>query len=191
MGEDRLADRILRLFGGGSWLGGKSGTHGPLCDDCIATLLDVPQRQQVNQVCRRLSPRQVRRVRGKCSRCVGDKLVNSAAGDEARPTAPLHIPRDPEAGLAVEEMSKRLERFCRSKLQSQPGSRPANLSEMIGSLRSRDVIPERIATMMHTIRKLRNEATHADSPLDDDDKAVARAAWARLRKWAREHHEEL
>jgi hypothetical protein len=48
-----------------------------LCDDCISAETGVKPRQQVNQICRRMSKAgEIRREKRECQRCHKDKLVN-------------------------------------------------------------------------------------------------------------------
>lgn len=52
-----------------------------LCDDCISTVTSITPRQQVNQICRRLSESgQIRRQHQLCNRCGKGKLVNTSEG---------------------------------------------------------------------------------------------------------------
>jgi hypothetical protein len=61
-----VADRILGLL-----------VKQPLCDDCIAELLNLSDRQHANQVCRRLSDAtKLSRSKMTCPHCSNHKFVN-------------------------------------------------------------------------------------------------------------------
>lgn len=60
------ADTILKFL---------EGTNG-CCDDCIAAETRIEPRQQVNQICRRMEPRQITRRQDRCARCGRMKTVN-------------------------------------------------------------------------------------------------------------------
>jgi len=52
--------------------------NGSICDDCLAELLSIPQRQTTNRYCREYSKEnKIRRDEGCCTFCKKDKLVNS------------------------------------------------------------------------------------------------------------------
>jgi hypothetical protein len=47
------------------------------CDDCLSDILHISPRQQVNQICNRLTKsHEIRRVKDSCDSCNCDKLVN-------------------------------------------------------------------------------------------------------------------
>lgn len=48
-----------------------------VCDDCLAEMLGIPQRQTANRYCRELSKEKtIIRQEGSCDLCKKDKLVN-------------------------------------------------------------------------------------------------------------------
>ncbi len=76
---------------------------GPLCDDCLATLANLSQRQHANSTCRGLhNQAKIGRGEAACDRCGGHKLVNWPAVGTARPAPTVANTRPPQqTGKAI------------------------------------------------------------------------------------------
>src|SRR5438093_703745 len=69
---------------------------GRFCDDCISTKAGVKPRQQVNQICNRLSTRgTLVRGEGSCTTCGGSKVTNGIASSPSKPSPTQRFPRRP------------------------------------------------------------------------------------------------
>ena len=77
------------------------GAAGPVCDDCLAPAAGWNQRQQANQVGRRLAERgAVRRTRGACVMCGKTKTVSVIGADPPSGPAATDTPERPRAFIS-------------------------------------------------------------------------------------------
>lgn len=73
-----------------------TAASGPLCDDCLTTVIGWHNRQQANSVGTKLGYKgAVLRRRGTCVRCARDKIVSELRGGGVKPTIEAP-PGDPE-----------------------------------------------------------------------------------------------
>ncbi len=100
-------------------------------------------------------------------------------------TAP--VPKD----LGIEEAWRYIDRFCRAlwfkHMQTDP---PGSLAEAITALRDQELIPVHEASMMHTIRALRNLLVHEDVVFSEHETTIAHAAWQIVGAWADKRERE-
>ncbi len=89
------------------------------------------------------------------------------------------------ASLGIEEAWRYVDRFCRALWNRRmKGEQPASLAEIITVLRDEGLLPAHEASMMHNIRSLRNMLVHENVRFGEDEKAIARAAWQIIGRWA-------
>ena len=75
-----------------------SAASGPLCDDCLTTVIGWHNRQQANAVGTKLGyGGEVLRRRGTCARCAGRKIVSELRRERVEPTAEVVSVVSPEA----------------------------------------------------------------------------------------------
>ena len=75
-----------------------ASASGPLCDDCLTTVIGWHDRQQARSVGTKLGYRgEVLRRRGTCAQCRGHRIVSELRGAQAQPRtgAPPEDPRTP------------------------------------------------------------------------------------------------
>ncbi len=94
-------------------------------------------------------------------------------------------PASTPASLGIEETWRYVDRFCRALWNRRMnGEQPASLAEIITVLRDEGLLPAHEASMMHNIRSLRNMLVHENVRFGEDEKAIARAAWQIIGRWA-------
>jgi hypothetical protein len=94
------------------------------------------------------------------------------------PSAGAAPTRDRSEAVSIEALRNRLDRFCKGLVEkSQVPSGRNGLAALISALSDRGIVPLHQASMMHTIRGLRNAYVHEHIPMKARETAVAQAAW--------------
>jgi len=152
-----------------------------LCDDCISKLAGVTPRQQVYQICRTLGDaRAIERKHGTCGNCERGKLVNNVSQVGKQPEPPP--PPPPDKDKTINDIHHQLTQLLQ-KLKPQP--RHVSLNDQINQLLQENQVPNYIATLMHTIRKLRNDFTKERIVFSEPVFAAFEAIWVAIQDWAR------
>ena len=158
------------------------------CDGCISKQLGIKPRQQVNQVCNKLSKQgAIHRADGTCARCGGSTKVNALAADGAvepkKARAPARAAKVSQQ-VDVERMRTEIVHRCQELWgRARKEAPPESVSAFITTLREDKVIPRHQANMMLTICNLRNVYVWDRVPFGDREKAVASAAWEIIDEW--------
>jgi|SRR5262249_4082492 len=153
-----------------------------ICDDCLSKLAQVTPRQQVNQICRPLSDaKTIERFSGKCEKCGKPKLINK------RLIAASISPKKPTVAVAsdldkrINDIHYELEQLLR-KIKALP--RGTSLNDYIHQLSRDGYIPNHIATLMHAVRRLRNDFAKERVNFTIAVVAALEASWVAIQEWA-------
>ena len=93
--------------------------------------------------------------------------------------------------LSIEDAWRYVDRFCRALwMKHMDGESPSSLADIIVTLRDQEVLPNHEASMMHTIRSMRNMVVHENLDFGKHETAIARAAWQIVREWAEQREVE-
>jgi len=168
---------------------------GGVCDDCLSKATSIRPRQQVNQLCRRLSDQAlVHRLPGKCETCGRRKTVNSeaAAGGASAGTSPVRPERGLEPApsrssardLDIEKLRTQIVHICHTVWKGTRGdAAPRSVSAAICLLKEESHLPRHVANMMLTLCNLRNVYVYERLPMGEDEERVATGAWGIVQRW--------
>jgi|SRR5688572_33199379 len=159
---------------------------GGCCDKCLSLRSGVKPLKQVNQICHRLEDAGTITRGGTCGVCGTAKTVSSLSGTS-------HLRRQPGASagdvqshtLSPEQLRNQLDRFCVGLWEKKGSGRtPDGLAALIGELSDRGAIPMHQASMMHTIRALRNAYVHDHIRIGPREAVILESAWGIINDWA-------
>lgn len=157
------------------------------CDDCISSQVGVRPRQQVHQICTRLSSSgSIARTRGVCSSCCRHKLVNSLTLPREAPPGEETEEPAPEEPIDLEKRRNEVVRICHALWRSAKGvPPPRSISKVICQLREEGHLPGHQANMMLTLCNLRNVYVYCarDVRFGPNEWLVAQGAWAIVQEW--------
>jgi hypothetical protein len=89
------------------------------------------------------------------------------------------------SSLSIEDAWRYVDRFCRVVWAQHNGEEPPkSLAALINALRDDGCVPPHEASMMHSLRVLRNFVVHENLDFGEHELAIARAAWEIVRAWA-------
>ncbi len=162
------------------------------CDDCLVKKTRIRPRSQLSRLCRELAGQgRLTRKRGRCPLGDHTKMLNTLAASPARATR-RSVKAPAPGALGIEDAWRYVDRFCRAIWIKHLGDdTPSSLAEAITALRDEELVPAHEASMMHTIRSLRNMVVHEDVDFGEHEIAIARAAWEIVRIWAERREREL
>jgi len=161
------------------------------CDDCLSTETGVEPRQQVNQICNRLSKQgSILRTRGRCKRDGTIKLVNAinVVPHPAPRSTDLAAPTGTKGrvGVDIEKMRTSIVRICQEIVRKHGIEVPSarGVAALINTLKDANLVPRHQANMMMTICNLRNVYVWDGVSLGDKENAIASAAWSIINEWS-------
>lgn len=155
-----------------------------LCDDCISPLARVMPRQQVNQICRALRDSKViERRHGTCGNCEKTMLVNKSLAVGSRSPQKLDSYANPiDRDKRINDIHHQLNQLLR---RLKPLPKYTGLNDHINQLLQENLIPNYVATLMHAVRKLRNDFIKERVHFSDSVFAAFEANWLAIQEWAR------
>jgi len=168
------------------------------CDDCLSSQLEIKPRQQIFQICNRLDKEnKIRREQGECSLCEKNKKVSSLGPgrkdiypfsrsvriEESRAIYESHL-KIASSDFDIERVRTEIVRIClslwRSEIKEIP---PRSISQLINSLKEKDILPRHQANMMLTLCGLRNIFVYDQINLGKRELLVAQNAWNIISDW--------
>lgn len=166
------------------------------CDSCVSRETGVEPHQQVNQICRGLEQQgKSGRQEGPCALCNKKRILNIVSFvPPGKPTTPVPVAQrsgQRQRSVDIEDLRNHLDRFCKVLVNKHKvADKAVGLARIISSLSDFDAIPYHEASMMHTIRSLRNAYVHDHVPMGAREAVIAEASWDIIREWAENHEPE-
>lgn len=175
------------------------------CDDCLSRELGIQPRQQVNRLGNRLFvDGKILRKKESCLSCKKLKITNSISkatlpsqGIIAKPgredtilqtTSPRSTQTQP---IDIENIRTQIVRICHRLWDSnKKESPPRNISVIINTLRSDNLLPSHQANMMLTVCNLRNVYVYENMELGQRELEITKNAWAIIGEWWSKNNSE-
>jgi uncharacterized protein YutE (UPF0331/DUF86 family) len=155
-------------------------TPSGLCDDCLSEKSNVKPRQTINMTCRPLAKAGILiRQKSYCSGCEKSKITNKLTkgiNNSFAKVATKSLLSDIDVVALQRQLIKLLDHF---DLTGEKDS----ISQRIGKLRDKGVIPGNITVCMRSINGFRNLVIHEDYKLNDNEKKIVELAWITIQKW--------